>query len=1802
MNRLFSQSNAATALRLMMRNASALLVFALMTVAVNAQVFISQYIETDSGTSPKGIEVYNASGADIVFSPTNALEVYQGTNGSPCSSLVTVDSGTLLDGEVWVIGTTDLLFFAVSNGTDFSGSTNYNFAFNGDDALELYLGGVLQDVFGTCGSDPGSSWSGSGVSTQNQNIEILPGNCFGTTTYWTDPSTRFAFVATGGFATGFGDSPTCSGPLPEPTNHVTSFACSVVSDTEIDLSWIDAVGAQLPENYLIRWSTINYGAITTPTDGIAIPDGPSALNVAYGAESASITGLTENTTYYFRIFPYTNSGGDIDYKTDGTFPETDCTTLSATGCIPFFNEDFESNGAGVRYTLNTSTGDQFSDGSGDFFTQVPSGTVAGSYVVTGQNNTGYFAAMDTDGEPEGGTVLTLTFDDINIAGQTDMELSLLAAEDDDGTNQDWDNNTLFYVEVDYDNSGTFTKVLQFAGQNATNTEPGLDENLDGFYDQITEGPTLTDIFTSFTVPLLGTGSTLDVRLVFENLDAGDEDIAIDDIEICGTLGATITTGTVSTAPFTLSDCGSTASGTVDFTTTGTFNAGNVFSAELSDATGDFSNPITIGTGTTSPLSITIPENLPGGTGYVIRVVSSDPSVSGTLSAPFEIIQNGSNCPELGDYRTRASGEWVATDVWQTYVYNATTQVWEWQDVTSHPDSDTVNAYIITGDTIAVTVSSKFVNNLEVQSGAKLFRDATDCSNRYLNIVGDIVCDGQIGNGSTPDALGLNIQAGTHTFSGSGVFDVNRIRLSDEGVVALQGSAVLNINMDVNVNWDPTLCGGLGSGTNAVYNNLAGAANFDVVIGSGSTLAITNTNASLGMDGSGTASYVGTERTGGYVVNGVLDVAGWYNAGSNNTTSGAGSVYLTVNFGGNVNVGYIDFGADNVTDGGAINVLNGGRLALTGVASGADAWANTTAGSIVDNLENGGTIAYAAAVDQNVPDLFTYGGLELSGTGNRTFTAVTTNINGDFTLESGATALGSDPNYILNVGGDWNNNGGVFTTADGTVVFNGTATQTIGGSAITRFGNITMDSGNTLTLATDTEVHGVFAPESGSFDSGANTLILVSDATGTGSIGEIKPAATYTGSTTVQRYIPSGVQNWVNLGNPLTAQTVADWNDDLITTGFTGSDFPTYADQETGQLFNNVLSYDETVQDSLNEGFVGVADVTDLLDAERGYFVYMQGAVQNVSVTGSIQQGNLTTSLNYTDSPLGASEDGWELVTNRYPSEVSFDSLYNNATNIASTYYIYNADNGSYNTYTVGVGGTASGFIPSSQSFWVQTIGASPELVFEEQFKSATGTVFERSFPNVPTLTLEISADAGSQITTLAMQEGYTLDFELGMDAFQLGSMSSAVPQIAFVATEGELTAVNRFNPEAVNAVPVNVEVEPGTYTIEVLDNEVFSDASCISIEDLITGEVYPLEEGFSFTFTQEEEAFDGVRFMLHIVNPLSELDMEPATCDGSANGSITFDCLVDDGTVELTTLDGIVIASTDAVNGTITFNGLEEGDYAVNYLSASLDCGSVQRMTYVETLPAFSAEYNTTDPTCNALGTGVINVYGANQAATVNLYIDGELIMSESIVEELTLAGLDAGTYELEFVSECSTDSYTLTLNDDSAIAAELEGPSSLTIIEGEEEVNGYFEVLGDNTDLTIEWFVNGVAAGEGQLLDYTFSANGTYEVLAVISNGVCTTEIVREVIIDTATSVTDVNGSSLTIATLGNGWQLSGLDAESDVLVEVYDARGALVTQFHTNSAATVLVPFSELSAGVYTVRLMNDQRVLHSAKLVRP
>lgn len=103
-------------------------------------------------------------------------------------------------------------------------------------------------------------------------------------------------------------------------------------------------------------------------------------------------------------------------------------------------------------------------------------------------------------------------------------------------------------------------------------------------------------------------------------------LCIEKIDISAAV--TLTTGATSGTAF----C-SGAQLTVPYSSTNTWNTGNIFTAQLSNSLGSFASPVDIGTlsGTTASGTIdaTIPANTASGSGYRIRVVASNPAATAT---------------------------------------------------------------------------------------------------------------------------------------------------------------------------------------------------------------------------------------------------------------------------------------------------------------------------------------------------------------------------------------------------------------------------------------------------------------------------------------------------------------------------------------------------------------------------------------------------------------------------------------------------------------------------------------------------------------------------------------------------------------------------------------------------------------------------------------------------------------------------------------------------------------------------------------------------------------------------------------------------------------------------------------------------------------------------------------------------------------------------------------------------------------------------------------------------------------------
>ena len=221
---------------------------------------------------------------------------------------------------------------------------------------------------------------------------------------------------------------------------------------------------------------------------------------------------------------------------------------------------------------------------------------------------------------------------------------------------------------------------------------------------------------------------------------------------------------------------------------------------------------------------------------------------------------------------------------------------------------------------------------------------------------------------------------------------------------------------------------------------------------------------------------------------------------------------------------------------------------------------------------------------------TFNHLTLSGSGTKTLGGNVT-TNGNLTIDAAAILDITTNNYNVNVGRNWINNGN-FLAQNGTVTFNGTVAQTIGGTAITNFKNITLNNATGASLTNAQNLIGTLNLSVGTFATNAQVFTLISDINGTARIETIPAGADITGNITMQRYIAAGATNWRFLTTATSTATIGDWVDDFIMSGFTGSQYPDWP--TAANPWPSIYFYNQAVCGIQDSGYVAATNTTNTI--------------------------------------------------------------------------------------------------------------------------------------------------------------------------------------------------------------------------------------------------------------------------------------------------------------------------------------------------------------------------------------------------------------------------------------------------------------------------------------------------------------------------------------------------------------------------------------------------------------------------------
>jgi len=541
---------------------------------------------------------------------------------------------------------------------------------------------------------------------------------------------------------------------------------------------------------------------------------------------------------------------------------------------------------------------------------------------------------------------------------------------------------------------------------------------------------------------------------------------------------------ISAPPFCVVSSGTTASGTLSYTSNNTYS-GATYTAYLSDASGSFANPVSIGTvnvtnpGTPNTLAgsfpVTIPANTASGTGYTIRVDMTSPAAvpGNKVTTPFTVVSGVSNVTSPG---TDASQAGQVTLSWTnpTNCFQGVMIVAKAGSAATGVPSGPVSGYAWNSGNLSYGTGTEFGGGFVVYQGtgsgspAPTVYNLTGGTTYYYTLFtwnGNDWSSGITVN-ATPAG---NITA----FNGGDLF-----RTVANG--AWTNSAIWNESSDGGLTWNSFP---VGPTNYPDYNSAGIAVNNKVSISSNLTIDQTVVNASGEIDLTGGILTLNNGADTDLNVLGILD----------NSDPNA----IVINLGAN-----LAFGSTGVyvhaVDGGTIPTatwVSGSLCNITGVITTIPAgmtqsfsnltWNNT--GQTVAPTSNGtaalsvsGTFTFASsgtggtagsylwpAANCSVANYVHTGGTDrLSSTG----AAVTHTISGAFSVSGGTVDFARGTGTpTINVGGDLSvsGSGSVTETGTGVVVLNvggnlniigGTFTQGTSTSATTVTGNVAVSAG------------------------------------------------------------------------------------------------------------------------------------------------------------------------------------------------------------------------------------------------------------------------------------------------------------------------------------------------------------------------------------------------------------------------------------------------------------------------------------------------------------------------------------------------------------------------------------------------------------------------------------------------------------------------------------------------------------------------------------------------------------------------
>lgn len=726
---------------------------------------------------------------------------------------------------------------------------------------------------------------------------------------------------------------------------------------------------------------------------------------------------------------------------------------------------------------------------------------------------------------------------------------------------------------------------------------------------------------------------------------------------------------------------------------------------------------------------------------------------------------------------------------------------------------------------------------------------------------------------------------------------------------------------------------------------------------------------------------------------------------------------------------------------------------------------------------------------------------------------------------------------------------------------------------------------------------------------SGNIAIKSSATASASIRQIQNGS-ITGEVTVERFMAPKGRLYRYLSTPQSNVTVADWQNYIPITGdFDG------ASTGPGLTANASMFYYAEPSYSAYPPTASTNQVP--IEVGRGYAVFIREGVDPTTLTtaGLPNQGNVSFTSLLTGG-TGSPTDGWNLLGNPYASDIVWSNTGWTSSGIGNVISVReNLPGGAFqfrywDRSGAGSGTLENGKIPAGQAFWVQATNASPTLTISEAAKTIETATQNTEFYRIASADLNTVETFAIALTNGTYEDKafVTLKSE-GSDLYTKLTDGEKRPNSFFnlstLSSDQVALAVNELSGLFCDkTIPVKLEnIAVGTYTLK-FETDQFKTASLTLVDSYLNQStlITDAQPEISFSVTSEASSYQN-RFA--VVMKRTDINTAVAVSAPQANlcSSIEYATVEIENSqpgLEYEVVNAALDALSEKVLGTgekielfVPVSALASGQNQLKVRGGFQGCASKELdksvVVSISEIPQIDGQHDLE----GCVGTSFEVKVNSNSSTTFKWF---DLLAQQSLSEtssRLQIASLgDFHSLLVTAVNEqgCESEPFGISILADTLDAAEV--------------ITLDHETLETNITTNIQWLLNGeiIEGATEQQLNPTES--GSYAVQT--SMGHCTriSEPVEFI-------VTGIEGTSAQLmlqvypnpSSPGQASFRGVSPYDSPLQINVTDVSGkVVVNRSITYANYTEGVELREvLSPGLYVLRVAQHGVVVHRKLVVR-